>query len=181
MLRIAFTLLLGISLISCGSEQASKKEDSQKTSTEEKTQTAVKDEPAEKKADIAEEKELIEIEVVAKGEDMTAISFEPASLNIPAGSRVKLTFKNNSEAAGMYHNFVLVTLGKGQEVATAGIKAGKDNSFVPESQDVIFYTEVLDMGTSTVVEFDAPAKGSYHYICTYPGHYPNMIGRLNVQ
>ena len=170
-----FTIIIGLSLVACGNSNST----DQKTgdsSQKEKETTKAKTEVVE-----SAEKELVEITLIAKGEDMGAISFEPKSLSIPAGSKMKLTFKNESEAAGMLHNFVLVKLGTGQEVAAAGIKAGKDKNFVPESENVIAYTKVLELGSETVLEFDAPAKGSYHYICTYPGHYPNMIGRLNVE
>lgn len=127
------------------------------------------------------EQEVIEITVRAVGESMAEIAFEPASINVPSGSKVKLTFENKSSAAGMLHNFVLVELGSGQDIASAGIKAGKDNSFVPKDKRVVFYTDVLYLGESQVYEFNAPSKGSYHFICTFPGHYPSMIGRLNVQ
>ena len=100
--------------------------------------------------------------------------------SVPANSRVKLTFENKSSAEGMLHNFVLVELGSGAEIATAGMKAGLDNNFVPKDERVIAYTAVSNMGKTLTIEFDAPAKGSYHYVCTYPGH-TNMIGRFNVE
>jgi azurin len=172
-----FTIFTITALVACGGD-AKKTESSNKenTAAKEAEKEVVEEAPAEEV-----EKEIVEINLVAKGEDMTAIAYEPKSLSVPAGSRVKLTFENQSSAAGMYHNFVLVNLGTGQEVATAGIQAGKENDFVPDSDNVLVYTKMLEMGTSVTIEFDAPAKGSYHYICTYPGHYPNMIGRLNVE
>ncbi|MAY82858.1 MAG: hypothetical protein CMP59_01865 [Flavobacteriales bacterium] len=164
-------------LIACGGEtKKTEKAEEKEVKTEETTTETVTEEVEQNI-----EKEVVEINLAATGEDMTAIAFEPKSLTIPAESRVKLTFENKSQAAGMFHNFVLVKLGSGQEIATAGIKAGKENNFVPKSQDVFAYSEVVDMGKSITIEFDAPPKGSYHYICTYPGHYPNMIGRLNVE
>jgi azurin len=127
-----------------------------------------------------EKKELVEIGIIAKGESMAEIAFEPNSINIPANSRVKLLFINKSEAEGMFHNFVLVSLGAGQEIATKGLKAGKAKDFVPKDERVIVNTPLLAMGETVTIEFDAPPKGSYHYICTFPGH-TNMVGRLNVQ
>ena len=149
----------------------------------EKSNSTKVEKPLEKteKAVQEEEKELIEITVVATGEAMNEIAFEPKSISIQANTRVKMTFKNQSSAEGMLHNFVLVELGAGQEIATAGIKAGKVNDFVPNDSRVITNTKMTQMGEEIIFEFDAPKKGSYHYICTYPGHYPNMIGRLNVE
>lgn len=169
-------LLLALIITSCGGDSTKevKTEAVKKESTEAAKNAA---NAAEKEI---ETKEIVEIQLIAKGESMNEIAFDPASLTIPANSRVKLTLKNESEAAGMFHNFVLVELGSGAEISAAGIKAGKSNNFVPKDDRVIANTIVSKMGETVTVEFDAPAKGSYHYICTYPGH-TSMIGRLNVQ
>jgi len=178
------SVILITSLVACGGDakKSDKKSDSMKeeSKTETSTEAATQEAPSEME-EVEKEKEVVEIKLAASGEDMTAIAYEPKSLSVPAGSRVKLTFENKSQAAGMYHNFVLVKLGTGQEIATAGIQAGKENEFIPQSDLIYAYTEVVDMGKTVTIEFDAPPKGSYHYICTYPGHYPNMIGRLNVE
>ena len=126
-----------------------------------------------------ETKEIVEIKVSAIGESMAEIAFEPKNITIQANSRIRLVLENKSSAEGMLHNFVLVELGSGAEISSAGIKAGAKNQFVPKDKRVIANTAVCKMGETVTVEFDAPAKGSYHYICTYPGHI-NMIGRLNV-
>lgn len=177
------TAIISIGLVACGgaeNKSGDKTEDrSAKEVAKEEVATSKTDQPTEE--EVKKEKEVVEINLIAKGEDMTAISFDPKTLNVPAGSRVKLTLKNESQAEGMFHNFVLVKLGTGQEIATLGIKAGEKNEFVPDNPNVLAHTKVVDMGKSTIIEFDAPPKGSYHYICTYPGHYPNMIGRLNVE
>ena len=130
--------------------------------------------------EVLEEKEVVEIKIAALGETMAEIAFEPKALSVPANSRVKLTFENKSSAEGMFHNFVLVELGSGAEIATTGMKAGKEKDFVPNDERVFANTTMSKMGETLTIEFDAPAKGSYHYICTYPGH-TNMIGRFNVE
>lgn len=114
------------------------------------------------------------------GESMAEIKFEPQALSVPANSIVKLTFENKSSAEGMYHNFVLVELGSGAEISAKGITAGKDKNFVPNDDRVLAHSKVTNMGETITIEFEAPAKGSYHYICTYPGH-TSMIGRFNVE
>lgn len=169
----AIIVILGIGILSaCGTSESKSK------TSEEKAQKEVKEET---KPEEPAKKEVVEITIQAIGESMNEIEFVPKSINIPANSRVKLSLENKSSAAGMLHNFVLVELGSGQEIATAGIKAGKENEFVPKDSRVFAYTAVADLGETVSIEFDAPAAGSYHYICTYPGHYPKMIGRLNVQ
>lgn len=160
MKKILYTSLFSI-LLACGSGTSS-----------EQPNDAAKD------SNIVEN-EIIEISVAAIGESMAEIAFDPTSLSIPANSTVKLTFTNKSSTKGMLHNFVLVKLGTGSKVASAGISAGKAQEFVPKSNDVLVFTAIADLGETIEIEFEAPAKGSYHYICTYPGH-TNMIGRLNV-
>ena len=117
-LKGSIAMVAILSLIACGGDASKKAPAAKKEVVKEVT-----------KVEEVKEKKIVEITLAAQGEDMTAIAFEPKSLSIPAGSRVKLTFENKSQAAGMYHNFVLVKLGTGQEVATAGIQAGEANSF----------------------------------------------------
>lgn len=165
--------LIWITLLACG--------DSGNANQNQNQTDVVKEEKTNPKPD-KQVKKVIEIELIAQGESMNEISFEPKILTIPENSTIKLTFINKSEAAGMFHNFVLVEQGSGQEVATEGISAGKENNFVPENnENLIAYSPIADMGETLEIEFEAPPKGSYHYICTYPGHYPAMIGRLIVE
>ena len=158
-INILFSIILTITIVACS--DAAKKNDSNKTA----------------KID----KKLIDIELLAIGESMAEIAFEPSTITIDANSRIRLTLRNESTSAGMLHNFVLVEIGSGDDIAKAGIKAGKKNQFVPNDKRVIAFTDMIDLGETTIIEFDAPAKGSYHYICTFPGHYPNMVGRLIVK
>ena len=161
-------------LVACGGE--AKKTETKKVETTPEVMEEVVEEIIEEEL----EKELVEINVAATGESMAEIAFEPKGISVPEDSRVRLVFENKSSAEGMLHNFVLVELGSGAEIAMAGIKAGAENNFVPKDDRVIAYTAVSNMGETLTIEFDAPAKGSYHYVCTYPGH-TSMIGRLNVE
>lgn len=167
---IYFSMILF--LVACGGN-TEKSRKTEKNSTVKEVKKVIK-------VAVEEEKEEIEIKLVAMGENMAAIAFEPKSLTVPFNSRVILTFENKSSAEGMLHNFVLVKLGSGADIAAAGMKAGPENNFVPKDDRIYANTTMTNMGETVIIEFDAPAKGSYHYICTYPGH-TSMIGRFNVQ
>ena len=39
-------------------------------------------------------------------------------------------------------------------------------------------TKLLKPGESDTITFTAPPAGTYPFICTYPGHYPKMQGKL---
>jgi azurin len=115
------------------------------------------------------------------GNTMTDMAYEPASASVKAGDKVTVTLINENTAEAMLHNWVLVQLGSGQEVATAAIAAGPDVDYIPENANIIAHSKLLKPQETTTFEFTAPAAGSYNYICTYPGHFPKMIGKLIVE
>tara|TARA_R110002049_G_scaffold120471_8_gene274905 strand:- start:4260 stop:4790 length:531 start_codon:yes stop_codon:yes gene_type:complete len=170
--KITLASLLFVSLVACGGA-----EQKEETKAEATTKTTV--EKTETKTSIAAVEDMA-IEVAAVGETMMEIAFEPATMTLVEGAEVTMTFKNQSSAAGMLHNFVLIPVGIGQEIATAGISAGADGGFTPDDDRIIIATKMTTMGEELTVTFTAPAAGEYEYICTYPGHYPAMVGKLTV-
>lgn len=165
---ISFSILL-LSLMACGGNTDTKKETTKTSTKSEKVVSSKTEVP-----------EAIEIKLIAKGESMSEIAFEPKSLNVKAGQEITLRFINNSSDAAMLHNFVLIPEGIGEEIATEGIKAGAENDYVPADERIIAHTKVANNGEEVVITFIAPATGNYHYICTFPGHYPGMVGRMIV-
>jgi azurin len=115
------------------------------------------------------------------GNTMADMAYEPTSTTVKAGDKVTLTLINTNTAEGMLHNWVLVKLGTGQEVATAAIAAGMDKNYIPENPNVLAASALAKPNETITLEFTAPAAGAYNYICTYPGHFPKMVGKLNVE
>ena len=124
---------------------------------------------------------IANITVKVTGNTMADMAYEPTSLTVKAGDKVTLTLVNTNTMEGMLHNIVLVKLGSGQEVATAGISAGMDKNYVPENSNVLAASGLAKPNETITFEFVAPAAGAYNYICTYPGHFPKMIGKLYVE
>lgn len=127
------------------------------------------------------EKEVVELTIEANDQ----MQYDKKTMEVPAGSHVKLTLKNVGEMPkeSMGHNWTL--LGQGVDIvsyATAAI-AAKDNDYQPEDRyaDPIIYTKILGPGESETIEFDAPAAGTYKYLCTFPGHYGTMQGDFIVK
>jgi azurin len=82
----------------------------------------------------------------------------------------------------MGHNFVL--LKQGTDLASFATKAVEypDNGYIPEGTDkVIAQTEMIGGGEVTSVTFEAPAAGTYDFICSFPGHYIQMQGKFIVE
>ncbi|MFL2629862.1 MAG: plastocyanin/azurin family copper-binding protein, partial [Flavobacteriaceae bacterium] len=82
----------------------------------------------------------------------------------------------------MGHNFVL--LKKGVNTNEFGIKASseKENEYIPDGgNQVIAHTKLIGGGDSDTITFDAPKKGTYEFICSFPGHYMSMKGKLIIK
>ena len=116
------------------------------------------------------------------GSDGESLAFYPTSLTAKAGTKVSITFKNNSTA--LSHNFVLVN--GGDDVAAmveeAASEAGEATGYIPaDKANIIAGSALLGPGTIEILEFTATATGTYTYICTYPGHFvAGMYGTLTI-
>lgn len=83
----------------------------------------------------------------------TEFSFNPSSISVKAGEKVKIIFKNNG---GAPHNLALEGLG--------------------------ITTKTVGGGQTDVLEFTAPSSGTYTFFCSVPGHRASgMEGSLKVE
>ena len=161
-------LILSVTiLISCGS--------SENKSSDVKTNDVNSIETVEK------EKNWEEFTVGAVGNTMSEMKFDKKNITVQAGSWVRIKLVNEGVDPAMLHNIVFVKYGTRKEVAKQSIEAGPDLQFVPKSSDVIAYSDLADPGETVVLEFEAPEKGNYEFICTYPGHSEIMRGYFFVK
>ena len=108
--------------------------------------------------------------------------FDKNEIRVKAGEKIKLTLNHTGKLAEnvMGHNFVLLTQGTDvAKFATAAMNE-KANEYIPSS-GVIAHTELIGGGESTTIEFTAPKKGTYDFICSFPGHYAMMKGKFIVE
>jgi azurin len=101
-----------------------------------------------------------------------------------AASTIRLTFRNPDVVP---HNWVLIKPGTLDRVGDLANKIVADpeaaaRHYVPKSDDVLSYTDIVNGGESVTIYFRAPMeKGRYPYLCTFPGHWMVMNGVMIVE
>ena len=122
-----------------------------------------------------------EIEIVLNSDDL--MRFDKNMLLVQSGQKITLTLNHTGkmDKSIMGHNFVL--LKKDVDVIAFAEKAvlAKNNEYIPEGDEVIVYTKLLGGGESDTITFDAPEKGYYTFLFTFPGHWGLMKGKLVVK
>ena len=113
------------------------------------------------------------LEISVNGDDL---QFDKNLLpEVSAGSQVVLVFANVSGIN--QHNWVLVKAGTKDAVAQRGVVAGLQSGWLQSGDaDVLANTNLLDPGATVELKFDAPAAGTYQFVCTFPGHAATMFG-----
>lgn len=113
------------------------------------------------------------------------MKFNLTELKAVAGQEITLVLKNvgKMDKAVMGHNVII--LKKGTDVAKYAklAIAAKDTDYVPasESGSVIAHTKLTGGGETDTITFTVLEKGTYQFICSFPGHYALMRGRLIVE
>ncbi|GAB3273570.1 azurin [Larkinella harenae] len=114
-----------------------------------------------------------------------AMQFDKKEFKVKAGQKIKLTLKHTGKYAkqAMGHNFVL--LKPGTDIADFSSKANlaRDNEYIPKSEaaNIVAHTKLLGGGESDTIEFTVARKGTYPFICSFPGHYGLMQGKFIVE
>ncbi|HLT88608.1 MAG TPA: azurin [Sphingobacterium sp.] len=117
--------------------------------------------------------------LVLEGNDQ--MKFDKELLRVKADEEVELTLKNVGELPkeSMGHNFVL--LAPGVDVATFGSEAvaAADNEYIPKTSlsSIVAHTKLLGPGEEDKITFTLE-KGVYTYICSFPGHFGVMQGKI---
>lgn len=170
MKKTFFLLTAGaLMFASCGSNDQKTQE--AETTTVESTETAVSAENAN------------EISITINGGD--DMKFDLSEIKVKEGQTVKLTLHHSGKMAktAMGHNFVLLASGVSvKDFATKAVAASATD-YIPagSENEVIAHTKLVGGGESDTIEFTAPAKGSYDFLCSFPGHYGLMKGTFIVE
>ena len=159
-------------------ENSENNKQAEETSDESESSTTVEEkaqkEPTSNKDDV--------VELYLTGNDK--MKYNKEKLKVKAGSTVKLVFEHVGKMSvqTMGHNFVLLEQGVdkmafGQEASSYA----SEGYIPPETDKVITHTEMIGGGEKTTITFEAPPKGTYDYICSFPGHVALMNGKFIVE
>ncbi len=108
--------------------------------------------------------------------------FNKELFKVKIGKKIVLILKNTQakSSMSMVHNVVI--LNKGTDIADFAEVARKaiNEQYVPSAlaSSIIAYTKTVSGGESDEVEFTIPQPGIYDFICSYPGHWGTMQGKI---
>ncbi|MDR2284738.1 MAG: azurin [Sphingobacterium sp.] len=109
------------------------------------------------------------------------MKFNTELIRVKAGEPLELTLKNVGKMPkeSMGHN--LIILKSGVDLPTFGgeAAAAADNEYIPKSalSSIVAHTKLLGPGEEDKISVTLE-KGVYTYICSFPGHYALMQGKI---
>lgn len=168
--KISLLILMGfLTITSCGKKETAP--------TEEATEVT---EPS---TEGVQPEATVENVLLIEGNDQ--MQFSTNELKAVAGKQIKLTLKHVGKIPkeAMGHNLVILQEGTDQSAFALKANEAKATDYIPESEkaSVIAHTKLLGGGEEDTIEFTIDKKGSYPFICSFPGHVAMMKGVLIVE
>ena len=112
---------------------------------------------------------------------IAGLKYDIVRFAVKPGETVKIILENTDDMA---HNMVFTKPGQREAVVRAAQMMGGEGAaknYIPDSEDVLWGTKVLEIGETETLSFTAPEEeGIYPYACTYPGHGFVMYGAMYV-
>ena len=140
-------------ITSCGSTESEKKVEE---ATVKSTDNVVEE---------SSEKYWNEFTIGAIGNTMSEMKFDIENITVDEGSWIRITLVNEGIDIAMQHNIVFIKYGTRKDIAMQAIDAGPSMKYVPDNDNVIAASDLAMPGETVVLEFKAPAKRNYEYLC----------------
>jgi putative heme-binding domain-containing protein len=111
------------------------------------------------------------------------LSFATRSFSVRPGELIEFTLSNPDVVP---HNWALLKPGTLERVGKLANQLISDpeaavRHYIPETDDVLFYTNVVLPKDESIIYFNAPKEpGRYPFLCTFPGHWLVMNGEMIV-
>lgn len=113
------------------------------------------------------------------------MKYNVTTIEAKAGESLQVVLKNQGtlpkEAMG--HNWVLLKSGTDMNAFATASMTAKDSDYIAPAQKdkVLAFIKVLGPKQTGDVTFTVPAPGEYTFLCSFPGHYMLMQGKLIVK
>jgi azurin len=131
------------------------------------------------------EEKRADIEITVTCND--TMQFDKKTIEIPAGKIVKLTLKNIGKVPKIAMGHNLIVLDKGTDLTAWAMKAmtAKDTDFIPaddvSKKAVLAHTKLLGPDEEDAITFTIKEAGDYEFLCSFPGHFALMKGKITVK
>lgn len=115
------------------------------------------------------------------------MQYDKKELTVTTGQEVTIDFKHLGKMPkqAMGHNVVILKEGTELPAFSAAAAQAAAHDYIPQAEDqqekIIAHTKMLGGGEEDKVTFTAPAPGTYPFLCTFPGHFALMNGKLIVK
>ncbi|MBK1827983.1 azurin [Haloferula rosea] len=115
------------------------------------------------------------------------MQYDKKELTVTEGQKVTIKFKHIGKLpkAAMGHNVVILKPGTAMPAFAMKCAPAAANDYIPEDAEskalIVAHTKMIGGGEETSVTFTAPAAGEYPYLCTFPGHFGIMNGKMIVK
>lgn len=160
-----FAVICMIALSACGGNTKTE----ETTTTDATTQTAVASGDG------------VTLEIEANDQ----MQFNVTELKAVAGQEITLVLKNVGKMGKTVMGHNVIILKTGTDVAEYAKKAmlARETDYLPasESESIIAATKLTGGGETDTITFTITEKGTYDFICSFPGHYALMKGKLIVE
>ena len=117
------------------------------------------------------------------------MKFDKSSINVEQGKEYEITLKNVGKLpkVAMGHNLIILKPGInaltfGQALITKyGATVQNEWNPVKGSMLILKQTKMLGPGEQETLKIKFDKSGAYHYLCSFPGHFGQMRGIINVK
>ena len=175
---MAAVVAVAFMMVSC-EQETTERDTTTKETTDQEEATPAAEEPQTR--EVAPTGDTVQIEINSNDQ----MQFDKTELRVNAGDVVVFTLNHTGKLPleSMGHNWVLLMRGADMGAFARQAMKAKDNDYIPADRegDVIAHTKMLGGGESDTITFQAPAPGTYEFLCSFPGHYMAMNGKFIVE
>jgi azurin len=111
--------------------------------------------------------------------------FDKELFRVRSGKITGLVFHNTGAANGISMDHNVVILNRGVDIADFAdlSRTAKNENYIPAALTsvIVAHTKLVKGGSADTISFTIREKGVYDFICSYPGHWGTMQGKIVAQ